>query len=205
MHGNNVILTHTLSSTSMQEEKPPGGSSGELQGVHYFNCQKDHGIFLPLEMLKRDDRFDSIKSTELAVQEMNISGSDAEKDQTRRPSADKTPDKGTPSSLASCPSQSLEPTPLEVSPCTSKNRAQESHSLESTPVLAAAAAALFSGTDSPLQKMEELLSGKSKPNCYGCFTILELTYVYVCKLFHVSYNSRCLGMRLVKRNAIMMS
>ena len=81
----------------MQEEKPPGGSSGELQGVHYFNCQKDHGIFLPLEMLKRDDRFDSIKSTELAVQEMNISGSDAE----------------------------------------------------------------------PLQKMEELLSGKSKPNCYG--------------------------------------
>ena len=186
------MLTHTWSSTSMQEEKPPGGSSGELQGMHYFDCLKGHGIFLPLEMLERDDRFDSIKSTELAVQEMNISGSDAEKNQTRRPSADKTPDKGTPSSLASRHSQSLEPTPLEVSPCTSKNRAQQSHSLESTPVLAAAAAAaLFSGTDSPLQKelqkMEERLSGKSKPNCYGGFPILELTYVYVCKLFHVSY------------------
>ena len=165
----------------MQEEKPPGGSSGELQGEHYFNCQKDHGIFLPLEMLKRDDRFDSIKSTELAVQEMNISGSDAEKDQTRRPSADKTPDKGTPSSLASRHSQSLEPTPLEVSPCTSKNRAQESHSLESTPVLAvaAAAAALFSGTDSPF---EELLSGKSKPNCYTGVNVCISVQALPCKL-----------------------
>ena len=35
-----------------------GGCSGEFQGVKYFGCAPDHGLFFPVNLLKRDDRFD---------------------------------------------------------------------------------------------------------------------------------------------------
>jgi len=35
-----------------------GGCSGEFQGVKYFDCAPGHGLFFPVNLLKRDDRFD---------------------------------------------------------------------------------------------------------------------------------------------------
>ena len=36
----------------------PGGHSGEFEGVKYFNPAPDHGVFFPVNLLKRDDRFE---------------------------------------------------------------------------------------------------------------------------------------------------
>ena len=34
-----------------------GGNCGELKGKKYFDCKKGYGLFQPLHVLKRDDRF----------------------------------------------------------------------------------------------------------------------------------------------------
>ena len=49
-----------------------GGCSGEFQGMKHFNCAPDHGLFFPVNLLKRDDRFEH---------------GDIETDETRRLSA----------------------------------------------------------------------------------------------------------------------
>ena len=41
-----------------QDDKVEGGHSGEFQGEQYFRCSPGHGLFLPVDRLKRDDRFD---------------------------------------------------------------------------------------------------------------------------------------------------
>ena len=41
-----------------QDDKVEGGHSGEFQGEQYFRCSPGHGLFLPVDQLKRDDRFD---------------------------------------------------------------------------------------------------------------------------------------------------
>jgi len=40
-----------------------GGCSGEFQGVKYFGCAPDHGLFFPVNLLKQDDRFEDGEST----------------------------------------------------------------------------------------------------------------------------------------------
>jgi len=40
------------------------GHSGEFQGVKYFDCAPDHGLFIPVNLLKRDDRFDDDVETD---------------------------------------------------------------------------------------------------------------------------------------------
>ena len=47
-----IYLLHT------QDDKVEGGRSGEFQGEEYFRCSPGHGLFLPVNRLKRDDRFD---------------------------------------------------------------------------------------------------------------------------------------------------
>ena len=42
----------------VQDDKVEGGHSGEFQGEQYFRCSPGHGFFLPVDRLKRDDRFD---------------------------------------------------------------------------------------------------------------------------------------------------
>ena len=37
----------------------PGGTDGEYEGVRYFKCEDGHGLFLPVDLIARDDRFDS--------------------------------------------------------------------------------------------------------------------------------------------------
>ncbi len=37
----------------------PGGSDGSLNSVFYFSCAEGHGLFLPVRMLKKDNRFDT--------------------------------------------------------------------------------------------------------------------------------------------------
>ena len=52
-----------------QDDKVEGGHSGEFQGEQYFRCSPGHGLFLPVDRLKRDDRFEE---------------GDVETDETRR-------------------------------------------------------------------------------------------------------------------------
>ena len=40
----------------------PGGTDGEYEGVRYFDCE-GHGLFLPVELVSKDDRFNSPAST----------------------------------------------------------------------------------------------------------------------------------------------
>lgn len=35
----------------------PGGNDGEFGGCSYFTCDPGHGLLLPYDKLKRDDRF----------------------------------------------------------------------------------------------------------------------------------------------------
>ena len=39
----------------------PGGTGGEYEGVRYFDCE-GHGLFLPVELVSKDDRFNSQRS-----------------------------------------------------------------------------------------------------------------------------------------------
>ena len=41
-----------------QDDEVEGGHSGEFQGEQYFRCSTGHGLFLPVDRLKWDDRFD---------------------------------------------------------------------------------------------------------------------------------------------------
>ena len=52
-----------------KDDEVEGGHSGEFQGEQYFRCSPGHGLFLPVDRLKRDDRFDE---------------DDVETDETRR-------------------------------------------------------------------------------------------------------------------------
>ena len=53
----------------VQDDKVEGGHSGEFLEEQYFTCSPGHGLFLPVDRLKRDDRFDE---------------DDVETDETRR-------------------------------------------------------------------------------------------------------------------------
>ena len=37
-----------------------GGGDGSIAGVLHFTCAEGHGLFLPLSLLKRDDRFNAL-------------------------------------------------------------------------------------------------------------------------------------------------
>ena len=49
-----------------QDDKVEGGCSGEFLDEEYFRCSPGHGLFLPVDRLKRDDRFkeDDIETDE---------------------------------------------------------------------------------------------------------------------------------------------
>ena len=42
-----------------QEDNVKGGHSGGFKGVQYFECPPGHGLFFPVDRLKRDDRFEA--------------------------------------------------------------------------------------------------------------------------------------------------
>ncbi len=46
-----------------QEDEVPGGGDGSKDGERYFYCANGHGLFLPVRMLKKDNRFDNIDSS----------------------------------------------------------------------------------------------------------------------------------------------
>ncbi len=46
-----------------QEDEVPGGGDGSKDGERYFYCANGHGLFLPVRMLKKDNRFDIIDSS----------------------------------------------------------------------------------------------------------------------------------------------
>ncbi|XP_064396267.1 uncharacterized protein LOC135343202 [Halichondria panicea] len=45
------------------EDEVPGGGDGSKDGERYFYCANGHGLFLPVRMLKKDNRFDNIDSS----------------------------------------------------------------------------------------------------------------------------------------------
>ena len=103
-----------------QDDKVEGGHSGEFQGEQYFTCSPGHGLFLPVDRLKRDDRFDE---------------DDVETDETRRllGKLHLSPERDTlhqqPQASPDERSQSHESTSQECSPV---NKAERSQSSEST-------------------------------------------------------------------------
>ena len=46
-----------------QEDEVPGGGDGSKDGERYFYCTNGRGVFLPVRMLKKDNRFDNIDSS----------------------------------------------------------------------------------------------------------------------------------------------
>ena len=103
-----------------QDDEIEGGHSGEFQGEQYFTCSPGHGLFLPVDRLKRDDRFDE---------------DDVETDETRRllGKLHLSPERDTlhqqPQASPDERSQSHESTSQECSPV---NKAERSQSSEST-------------------------------------------------------------------------
>ena len=52
------ISVPTFFNVCLQDDQVLGGCSGEFQGTKLFNCAPDHGLFFPVNLLKRDDRFE---------------------------------------------------------------------------------------------------------------------------------------------------
>ncbi len=49
----------------IQDETVLGGNNGSFKDTNYFSCEDGYGLYLPYEMLKRDDRFPSGKPNDL--------------------------------------------------------------------------------------------------------------------------------------------
>ena len=129
----------------------PGGGSGEFQGEKYFSCSDGHGLFFPVEKLKRDDRFGS-PIDPATVKELE---EDSEKDKARStaemPNTGLSPVGG--DRVQASQSQSLEPT---LEPIIAKNKPGRSQSLGNTPVSSNPLSPLRRPTG-PFQLLHELL------------------------------------------------
>ena len=112
-----IYLLHT------QDDKVEGGHSGEFQGKEYFRCSPGHGLFLPVDRLRRDDRFDKddVETDETRRLLGNLHLSTERDTLHQQPQA--SPDK------SSLQSQSRESTSQNCSPV---NKAERSQSSEST-------------------------------------------------------------------------
>ena len=57
----------------MQENKVPGGNSGDFNGRSYFKCDPGHGLLMPYDKLKKDDRFsEEVKPALATVEETKV-------------------------------------------------------------------------------------------------------------------------------------
>ena len=58
--GTFVYDTYNLPMILPQENVVDGGCKGSKDGVCYFQCEDKHGLFLPIERLDKDDRFQNV-------------------------------------------------------------------------------------------------------------------------------------------------